>query len=105
MDLFEEDASHRLIQIDTSNVFNSINRTVILYNVRILCPEIATYINTCNMKPSRLFITGGKEISSNDGTTQGDPIATGMYAQGVMSLLSLIISNNTGNLIQLTESD
>ena len=57
------------------------------------------------MKPSRLFITGGKEISSNDGTTQGDPIAMGMYAQGVMSLLSLIISNNTGNLIQHTESD
>ena len=57
------------------------------------------------MKPSRLFITGGKEISSNDGTTQGDPIAMGMYAQGVMSLLNLIISNNTGNLIQHTESD
>ena len=57
------------------------------------------------MKPSRLFITGGKEISSNDGTTQGDPIAMGMYAQGLMSLLSLIISNNTGNLIQHTESD
>ena len=57
------------------------------------------------MKPFRLFITGGKEISSNDGTTQGDPIAMGMYAQGVMSLLSLIISNNTGNLIQHTESD
>ena len=103
VDLFEEDASHRLIQIDASNVVNSINQTVILHNVRILCPEIATYINNCNMKPSRLFITDGKEISSNDGTTQGDPIAMGMYALGLMSLLSLIISNNTGNLIQHTE--
>ena len=40
--------------------------------------SIATYINNCYMKPSRLFITGWKEISSNEGTTQGDPIAMGI---------------------------
>ena len=57
------------------------------------------------MKPSRLFITGGKEISLNDGTTQGDPIATGMYALGLILLISSIISNNTGNLIHVAFAD
>ena len=51
------------------------------------------------MKPSKLFITDGREISANEGTTQVDPIAMEMYALGLMSLLTLIISNNTGNLI------
>ena len=57
------------------------------------------------MKPSRLFITGGEEISSNEGTTQGDPIAMGMHVLGLMPLLSSIISNNTGNLIHVAFAD
>ena len=28
--------------------------------------------------PAHLFITGGKEIKSAEGTTQGDPIAMGL---------------------------
>ena len=103
--LFEEDASHGFIQTDASNAFNSINRSLVLHNLTILCPEIATYIINYYMKPSRLFITGGKEISSNEGTTQGDPIAMGMYVLGLMPLLSSIISNNTGNLIHVAFAD
>ena len=105
VDLFEEDVSHGFIQIDTSNAFNLINWTLILHNVRILCPEIATYINNCYMKHSRLFITGGKEIWSNERTTQGDPIAVGMYALGLTPLLSSINSNNTVNLIDVAFAD
>ena len=105
VDLFEEDTSHGFIQIDASNTFNSINRTLILHNVRILCPEIATYVNNCYMKPCRLLITGGKEISSNKETTHGDPIAMGMHALGLMPLLSSIISNNTENLIHVAFAD
>ena len=101
MDLFEDDTTYRFIQKDASNAFNSINRTLLLHNKKILCPEIPTCINNCYIKPSRLFITGGKEISSNEGSTQGDPIAMGMYALGLMPLLTSIISNNTGNLIHV----
>ena len=105
MDLFEKDASHGFIQIDGSNAFNSINRTLISHNVRILCPEIATHINNSYMKPCRLFIAGGKEISSKEGITQGDPIAMEMYVLGLMPLLSSIISNNTGYLIHVAFAD
>ena len=57
------------------------------------------------MKPSRLFITGRKEISPNKGTTQEDLIAMGMYALGSMPLFTSIISNNTGNLIHVALPD
>ena len=55
MDLFEEDTTHGFIQIDAKNAFNSINQTLLLHNEKILCPEIATYIINCYMKPSRLI--------------------------------------------------
>ena len=105
VNLFEEDMIHRFIQIDASKPFNLINRTLLLHSGRILFPEIATYINNCYIKPSRLFITDGKEISSKEGTTQDNPIAMGMYALGLMLLLALIISNNTENLIQVAFAD
>ena len=57
------------------------------------------------MKLSKLFITGGNKISSNEGSNQGDSIAMGMYALGLMPLLTSIISNNTGNLIHVTFTD
>ena len=57
------------------------------------------------MNPFRLFITGGKEISSNKGTTQQDLIAMEMYALDLMPLLTSIISNNTGNLIHVAFPD
>ena len=53
------------------------------------------------MKPSRLFITGWIEISSNKGTTKEDLIAMGMYALALMTMLTSIISFNTRNLIHV----
>ena len=105
MDLIEEDTTHVLIQIDASNAFNSINRTLLLHNVKSLCPEVATHTHICYIKAYRLFITGGEEISSNEETTQGDPIAMGMYALRSMPLPTLIISNTTEKLIQVTFAD
>ena len=101
VDLFQEDTTHGFIQTDARNAFNSINQTLLLHNVKILCTEIATYINNCYMKPSRFFITGGEEISSNEGTTQGDPIAMRI----AIPLLTSIISNNTGNMIHIAFAD
>ena len=52
-----------------------------------------------------MFIAGGKEISSDQGTTQSDPLAMGMYALCLMPLLTSIFSNNTGNLIHVVFAD
>ena len=78
--IFEADNIDAVLLIDASNKFNSLNRAAALHLVRILCPTIATYAINTYREPARLFITGGKELRSEEGTTQGDSLAMCLYA-------------------------
>ena len=73
--VFEADDTDAVLLIDTSNAFNAFNRATALHNIRVLCPVMATYAINTYRKSARLFIMGGKEIISVEGTTQGDPLA------------------------------
>lgn len=88
--IYDDEDTHGIIQVDAENAFNTINRNVLLQNLNILCPEIALYTYNCYQTPARLFVTGGLEISSSEGTTQGDPIAMPCYALGIIPLMSSI---------------
>ena len=68
-ELFEHDNSDAVLLIDASNAFNSLNRAAALHNIRILCPSIATYAINTYREPARLFIVGGQELKSSEGTT------------------------------------
>ena len=85
--IFEEENTHGIIQVDANNAFNTINRQVFLHNIQIVCPEMSMYIQNCYLKPARLFVTGGIEIKSEEGTTQGDPTAMPSYPLGIAPLL------------------
>ena len=50
-------------------------RYTALHNIQIICPIIAVYLSNTYRHPARLFIQGGGEILSKEGTTQGDPLA------------------------------
>ena len=78
-----------------TNAFNALNRAAALHNIRVLCPTIATYAINTYREPARLFITGGKELKSAEGTTQGDPLAMSLYA---ISLQPLITHLNVSSL-------
>ena len=81
--IFEADDTDAVLLVDASNAFNALNRAAALHNIRVLCPVIAVYaINTYRLS-ARLFITGGKEITSAKGTTQGDPLAMALYALSI----------------------
>ena len=41
--------------------------------------------------PSRLFVIGGYELKSSEGTTQGNPIAMAVYAMAVIPLLLMLL--------------
>ena len=80
-----------VLLIDAEIALNSINRKVMLHNLKFICPIIATYIINCYATPSRLFIVGLGEILSSEVTIQGDPTATGEYALGILPLIKLLL--------------
>ena len=65
-----------------------------IHNIQIVCPEIATFISNTYSSSARLFVSGGYEISSSEGTIQGDPVAMPLYALALVPLLENIDSNN-----------
>ena len=95
--IFEADNTDAVLLIDASNAFNSLNRAAALHNVRILCPTIATYAINTYREPARLIIIGGKEMRSEEGTTQGDLLAMCLYA---VSLQPLIARLNASTLVK-----
>ena len=73
--IFDEENTEAVLLIDAGNAFYAVSRKVFLHNVRIVCPEIATYVYNCYATSARLFIFGRSELKSEEGTTQSDPIA------------------------------
>ena len=66
--------STRPLLVDAANAFNSLNRQVLLHSITITCPVISTFVKNCYSNPARLFVIGGVELSSCEGTTRGDPL-------------------------------
>lgn len=60
---------------ECSKYFNNIKRKVLSHNIKILCPFVSTYVLNCNSILASVFIVGGKLLLSQEGTTQGDPLA------------------------------
>ena len=81
-DIFENDATDAVILVDASNAFNRLNRQVALHNIQYLCHPFSQVLINTYRTSSRLFIIGGGEIQSQEGTTQGDPLAMQFYALG-----------------------
>ena len=89
--IFKEESTEAVLLVDAANAFNSINRKLFLHNVSILCPAISICVTNCYATPARLFVIGGTEIRSNEGTTQGDPVAMAIYAIGITPLIMMMI--------------
>ena len=88
--MYERDDSDAVLLVDAENAFNSLNRKVLLHNIGIICPSIATFVRNCYTVPTRLFVIGGTEIRSNEGTTQGDPLGMAIYAIGTTPMLRIL---------------
>ena len=66
-----------------SNAFNSLNRQAALHNVARLCPALQGVIQNTYSHAIRLFVSGGGELASVEGTCQGDPLAMALYAVAI----------------------
>ena len=78
--VFEDVETDAILLVDASNAFNQMNRAAGLHNIRITCPKLSLYIINTYRKATRLFIAGGGEVLSEEGTTQGDPLAMPWYS-------------------------
>ena len=89
--VFVEEGTDGILLIDASNAFNQMNRSV------------AFIINTYR-SPSRLFICGGGEILSQEGTTQGDPLAMPWYSVNASVMIQSLRTSSPG-VIQVWLAD
>ena len=79
---------------DASNAFNSLNRAAASHNTRILFPFISSYAINTHREPARLFVIGGKELTSAEGTTQSDPLAMSLYAISLQQFMARLNSSS-----------
>ena len=88
--IFDEESTDAVILVDAANAFNRLNRQAALHNVQYLCPPFSTVLINTYRQPARLFLTGGGEISSEEGTTQGDTLAMAFYGIGTNLILRIL---------------
>ena len=84
--VFQSPDTEATLLVDASNAFNSLNRQVALQNIHHLCPSISKALINTYRKDTQLFIDG-ETLLSQEGTTQGDPLAMVMYAIAITPLI------------------
>ena len=85
--VFVEEGTDGILLIDASNAFHQMNRSV------------AFIINTYR-SPSRLFICGGGETLSQEGTMQGDPLAMPWYSVNASIMIQSLRTSTPGVILQ-----
>ena len=93
-EFFSEDSVEGLLLVDASNAFNNLNRRATLHNCQSSCPSLAPILTNMYRLNANLFV-GGETISSQEGTTQGDPLAMAMFALGIKPLINDISTEDT----------
>ena len=89
--IYEEGEEEAILLADVSNAFNSVNRKTFPHNIGIICPPLSEFVQNCYNLPSSLFIIGGGETQSTEGTTQGDPTAVAIYVIAIIPLVLMLV--------------
>ena len=89
---YHDDDVQAVLLVDA---FNCLNRQAALRHIRHLCPPLATILINTYRQPSNHFMDG-HTLLSQEGTTQGDPLAMPMYAIGICPLIHSVQRCETG---------
>ena len=85
--IFSSDDTKAIFLVDTSNDFNSLNGRVALRNVCHLCHTLANILINTYREPSELFASS-RVIWSEEGATEGYPLAMTLYALATIPLIN-----------------
>jgi hypothetical protein len=102
---FENEAADGLLLVDADNAFNRLKRMVALLNMRHICPSLSVILINCYRAPASLFVAGGLELRSEEGVTQGDPLAMVMYGLALLPLIKEIRPGEGDRLVQSWYAD
>ena len=87
--IYSNEDTKAVLLVDASNAFNSLNRQVGLRNARLLCPSLSKILINTYRDASDLFVDG-QALLSEEGTTQGDPLAMPFYALATLPLIDCL---------------
>ena len=85
--IFDDVTTEAALLVDASNAFNNLNRQLALANISTLCPAFSHILINTYRNDANLFV-GGETILSQEGTTQGDPLAMAMYALALVPMIT-----------------
>ena len=88
--------SGRILDVDGQGGVEVLENWTIFMDV-ICVLSLVSFKSNCCSTPSRLFIVGGTEITSREGTTQGDPVSMAIYGIGVTPLINMLIADILGD--------
>ena len=91
--VFEDQETEGVILVDATNAFNCLNRQTALFNIKHLCPALSKALINTYREHTQLLIDG-EVILSQEGTTQGDPLAMAMYAVATTPLIHRLADEN-----------
>ena len=94
--MFVEEGRDGILLIDASNALSQMNISVALHNVQKTWKEMSLYIINTYRSPSRFFICGGDQIFSQEGTTQGDPLAMPWYSVNTSFIIQSVRTSTPG---------
>ena len=96
--IYNSTETDAILTVDATNAFNSLNREVALRNVMQVCPPLATALINTYRSNIDLYING-EIISSQEGTTQGDPFAMAMYAIATIPMIQKIANDGVQQIL------
>ena len=98
-EVFASMSTDAVLLVDADNAFN----------IRYTCPPLTTILTNIYRAPSRLFVTGGMKLSSEEVTTQGCPLSMAMYALSAVPLInkcqSVLSTDNHPRAVQVWYAD
>ena len=91
--LFQSEDCEAVILVDADNAFNRLNRKATLHNVARICPPLSCFLENSYKEPCKLHLSDGTYIMSEEGATQGDPLAMPKYAVGTRPIIDSLKEN------------
>ena len=91
---YAANSTEGILLVDAKNAFNSLNREAALHNIQHLCPAISTLACNTYGAPARLFVFGGGELASQEGTTQGEPLSMALYALSILPMQGSLLTTH-----------